>query len=78
MAVATGEQSCTILHYEQYVLPQWAVPLKPLIVWYLQWSMQKELHDLRAIILERAAKDMTQSKVLEQTSTLVPKSGPPG
>lgn len=76
VAVATGEQSCTILHYEQYVLPQWAVPLKPLIVWYLQWSMQKELHDLRAIILERAAKDMTRSKVLEQTSTLVPKSGP--
>src|SRR5712692_11435875 len=30
VTVATGEQSCTILHYEQYVLPQWAVPLKPL------------------------------------------------
>ena len=57
VAVSTGEQSCTILHYEQYVLPRWAVPLKPLITWYLQWSMNKELHDLQTIILERAARE---------------------
>jgi len=56
VAVSTGKQNCTILHYEQYVLPKWAIPLKLLIEWYLQWSMKKELHDLKTIILERAAK----------------------
>ena len=54
VAIATGEQSCTILHYEQYVLPRWGVPLKPFIVWYLQRSMKKELRDLQAIILQMA------------------------
>src|SRR6266567_2695285 len=33
VAVPTGERTCTILHYEQYLLPRWGVPLKPLIVW---------------------------------------------
>ena len=51
VAIRTGAQTCTILHYEQYVLPKWAVPVKPLIEWYLQWSMKKELLDLKTIIL---------------------------
>lgn len=55
VAVYTGEQICTILHYEQYILPKWGVPVKPLIEWYLQWSMKKELRDLKTIILARAA-----------------------
>ena len=55
VAVCTGEQTCTILHYEQYILPKWGVPVKPLIEWYLQWSMKKELRDLKTIILARAA-----------------------
>lgn len=56
VAISTGEQSCTILHYEQYLLPTWAVPVKPLIEGYLQWSMKKELRDLKTLILERTAK----------------------
>jgi hypothetical protein len=56
VAISTGEQSCTVLHYEQYVLPRWAVPLKPLITWYLHWSMDKELRDLKTIILQGATK----------------------
>ena len=55
VVVPTGEKSCTILHYEQYKLPRWAVPLKPLVEGYLQWSMKKEMHDLKEIILKRAA-----------------------
>jgi hypothetical protein len=55
VAISTGEQSCSIIHYEQYILPRWGVLLKLLIVWYLQWSMKKELHDLQAILLKRAA-----------------------
>jgi hypothetical protein len=51
VALSTGPQSCMILHYEQYVLPRWAVPLKPVIALYLRWSMHKELHDLRAMLL---------------------------
>jgi hypothetical protein len=56
VAVSTGEQSCTVLHYEQYVLPRWAVPLKPLITWYLHWSMDKELRDLKTIVLQGTTK----------------------
>lgn len=59
VAISTGEQTCTILHYEQYVLPRWGVPLKPLITWYLQWSMKRELRDLQALILQRAARVQT-------------------
>jgi len=51
--VATGAQSCLILHYEQYVLSGWVVLLKPLIAAYLHWSMAKELRDLRELILQR-------------------------
>ena len=34
-----------------YVLPLWLVPLKPLIVMYLKWSMKKELRDMKDMIL---------------------------
>lgn len=50
-----GERACTITHYEQYVLPAWLIPLKPLIVAYLNWSMRKELRDLRALLLANRA-----------------------
>jgi hypothetical protein len=53
--VSTGAQDCLILHYEQYSVPHWAVPLTPLIAWYLRWSMKKELRDLRALILHRSS-----------------------
>jgi hypothetical protein len=51
-----GEHACKITHYEQYVLPKWAVPLKPLVQMYLRWSMRKELMDLREMILADADK----------------------
>jgi hypothetical protein len=51
--VSTGDRSCLILHYEQYVLSGWAVLLKPLIAGYLHWSMAKEMRDLRELILRR-------------------------
>jgi hypothetical protein len=52
--VSTGDRSCLILHYEQYVLSGWAVLLKPLIAGYLHWSMAKEMRDLRELILHRS------------------------
>ena len=47
-----GEKACSILHYEQYTLPLWSVPLKPLIIMYLKWSMRKELLDVKDLILK--------------------------
>jgi hypothetical protein len=44
-----------VTHYEEYLLPRWAVPLKPLIAAYLNWSMGKELRDLREVIARYAA-----------------------
>jgi hypothetical protein len=41
---------CTVIHYEQYVLAQWLVPLKHLIRLYLRWSMARELRDLERLI----------------------------
>jgi hypothetical protein len=52
VVIPTGEQLCTILHYEQYILPMWGIPLKPLVILFLQWSMKKELRDLKSLILE--------------------------
>jgi hypothetical protein len=52
----TGENSCNIIHYEQYVIPLWLVPLKPFIQMYLLWSMKKELRDVRELIFENAGK----------------------
>lgn len=56
VAIASGERRCTILHYEQYVLPGWSVVLKPLIASYLSWSMRKELRDLRRLLMRRSAR----------------------
>ncbi|MBF6589810.1 MAG: hypothetical protein IVW57_04670 [Ktedonobacterales bacterium] len=39
-----------IYHYEDYVLPRWAIPAKPLLRLYLARSMEKELRDLRQLI----------------------------
>jgi hypothetical protein len=42
---------CLVLHYEDYGLPRYLAPLKPLILAYLRWSMRAELRRLRDIIL---------------------------
>jgi hypothetical protein len=42
---------CVVLHYEDYGLPRYLAPLKPLILAYLRWSMRAELRRLRDLIL---------------------------
>lgn len=56
VVISTGEQICTILHYEQYILPMWGIPFKPLVRVFLQWSMKKELRDLKALVLDSVNK----------------------
>src|SRR5262249_44930351 len=41
---------CTVIHYEQYVLARWLVPLRSAIRAYLRWSMSRELRDLERLI----------------------------
>jgi hypothetical protein len=41
---------CTVIHYEQYVLPRWLAPLKHVLRLYLRWSMARELRDLERLI----------------------------
>jgi hypothetical protein len=48
-ALTPGE--CVVLHYEDYGLPGYLAPLKPLIAGYLRWSMRAELRRLRDVIL---------------------------
>ena len=43
-------QHCLIVHYEQYVLPRWLIPLKPVIAAYLRSSMQVELRKCEQLI----------------------------
>jgi hypothetical protein len=45
-----GEEQCTVLHYEQYVLAPWLAPFAPLVRGYLRWSMRRELRVLREAI----------------------------
>ena len=58
VVVEAGPASCIILHYEQYELPRWAVPIKPVIGAYLRWTMKKEMRDLKALILSRAGSSL--------------------
>jgi hypothetical protein len=44
---------CTVIHYEQYVVPTRLALLKPLIRTYLRWSMHRELQDLERLIASR-------------------------
>ena len=50
---ATGDDECTLIHYEMYRLLPWLVPLKPLIRAYLKWSMRRELRDIRTAVMQR-------------------------
>jgi hypothetical protein len=46
-----GGERCMVVHYEDYELPGYLIPLKPAILAYLRWSMREELRRLRAIIV---------------------------
>jgi hypothetical protein len=50
-----GEDRSTVIHYEQYVLAPWLVPLAALMLCYLRWSMRRELRELRSLILAGAS-----------------------
>ena len=43
-------RTCLVIHYEDYGLPRYLVPLKPLIGRYLAWSMRVELRALREVV----------------------------
>ena len=52
---ATGEGHCTVIHYEQYFFAPYFVPIRPLIVAYLNWSIRKELKRIEAAALKKRA-----------------------
>lgn len=45
-----SDNRCLIIHYEQYTLPWYFLPLKPLITIYLKWSQAREMRDLTTLI----------------------------
>ncbi|MGH3042893.1 MAG: hypothetical protein ACRDNG_14360 [Gaiellaceae bacterium] len=53
--VTPTADGCTVIHYEQYVLSPSVVALKPLVRWYLRWSMRRELRDLEALVASAGA-----------------------
>lgn len=53
-AVTPTAGGCTVIHYEQYVLPRSVRPLRPLISIYLRWSMRRELRDLERLVAREA------------------------
>lgn len=55
MVEELGPNRVRIIHYEQYTLPLYFVPLKPLIVAYLKWSQWKEMSDMKELIYQRLA-----------------------
>lgn len=52
-----GGERCMVMHYEDYELPGYLIPLKPAILAYLRWSMREELRRLREIIVASPAGD---------------------
>jgi hypothetical protein len=51
--VTPNADGCTVIHYEQYVIPTWLAPAKPAIRVYLRWSMRRELRDLERLLSGR-------------------------
>jgi hypothetical protein len=43
-------KGCRIWHYERYLLPWPAAPLKPLIAAYVRWTQRREMRDLAELI----------------------------
>ena len=56
---------CTVIHYEQYVLSRWLVPLRHLIRAYLRWSMTRELRDLERLISEEGSNGNQQQRAAD-------------
>jgi hypothetical protein len=68
--VTPNADGCTVIHYEQYVIPSWLRPLKPLIGAYLRWSMGRELRDLEALVYATTE----PHRVAEPSASLSPAS----
>jgi hypothetical protein len=78
---------CTVIHYEQYLLAHWLVPLGQAIRAYLRWSMSRELRDLERLISEggssrdqqqRAADSGAESQHMASLSGSTARSSPAG
>jgi hypothetical protein len=52
MVQEIGPTESTIIHYEQYWFARRLVPLRPLLVAYLNWSVRKELEILKSTALK--------------------------
>jgi hypothetical protein len=48
--VETHADGCRIWHYERYLLPWVAAPLKPAVAAYVRWTQRREMRDLAALI----------------------------
>lgn len=72
---------CTVIHYEQYVLAAWLLPLRHAIRLYLRWSMGRELRDLERLIAsqqQRAADSGAESQHAVSVSGSTVRNSPPG
>lgn len=49
-----GHDRSRVIHYEEYAVPVWAIPLRPLIAAYLRRSMIRELQTIRGLIEARS------------------------
>ena len=47
--VPLGDDHCLVVHYEQYELPAFLVPFKPLLAAYLRSSMRTELREIERL-----------------------------
>src|SRR5262249_29121762 len=78
---------CTVIHYEQYVLARWLVPLRSAIRAYLRGGMSREVRDLERLIAasrrgagqqQRAADSGAESQHTALSSGSTVRSSPPG
>jgi hypothetical protein len=69
---------CTVIHYEQYVLARWLVPLRHLIRAYLRWSMARELRDLDRLIADSGPSGDQQHRAADSGAELQHVASAPG
>jgi hypothetical protein len=66
--VTPNADGCTVIHYEQYVLPPRLRPLKLLIGAYLRWSMGRELRDLEALVCDPERREVRDASAYLSTA----------
>ena len=50
---AISENSCCVIHYEEYQFPRWTILLKPLFRYYLKKLMIQELKTIQDLLQEK-------------------------